>query len=1026
MDGSLSSSRYGPADRGDGSGDRGGGYGSYQNSNRRGRGRGRGGGGGGSRDNRRHHPYGGYGNHGTSNFRGGGRRGSRPPGNRYQSNQTTSIDPETAVQRQLAALVSRVGELKDHTPEHSSVGEGNDPQQRPIMQAVQKNISDLAAVLCSESNAPLFLKFDKDSQSPVVAASRLAALLVNCAATLPLQTPAYVALTLAVHRQAPPEFQGFADRCIDYTLAIVSQYFDQAIEQGDKACVSPLQHLLRYLALLGKANLVEGYDEEHMEDPTTVMGLLLILVKAAIRTGDKNTSILLRYCVLNTLPYVMTYIPRTLIATHILTPLEDDWQYASAFAPGVGAHALLLKSEQKEETEEDDDEDDDDDDDEENTSGQVCDTLQDLLRCVKAMVDDPEKHTRFTLVTDAPWSNDDMTDKIRLSFLTCKSIPAILSNSEVQRYVPYGWEGTVVFGRLPIFGSPAGMDDDELDEEDMEEAPPTNPYLQAYEKSYSLLDRYFLADAVRNCLICHQSAVTDAGVTRGSAKDTAQQIWSICHVLDATNEGTMGVEYIIVETLLSVILQSCDSHLLLGALYVSRVLLELVRAQPAVMPQALAVGVSNLFQLYLPSLVPCCRDNFATWLAFHLTNTDYQWPKAYWDHWASYVTETRNSRGDFVTYALELMGENLSSMETMVSTCLPSGSTLIDKLLKEENPIEDLSPIEKEVRERLWEKNEDPELLQGYIEEVEDSSSADGVWWRTQLVVRSLLKAVEKHRAQQVKQLLDASSASNGDDAMDADENEQNSKEDVLVVTTDSFVRYQGVIHAALQKDLQEQVITDDSQIVAGHAQLLGTIANLTNGNRVLLGGCLKCLLDYVIVEPKTVIMWLLGDGSPPTLHWWNLAVMAVRAGLDKVNENLGHNTGMIVDREGEDMEDDNGDSPETTRQIVCIKEFASPLITSVVNQICQKLSESEDPKKLTPIEVDLVEGLKRFVLASRVLIHDALTTSGGKPVKSNRAMELIISDFGLSGNTLSSSCRDQGSSSNGVEAIVAILEAMQ
>jgi hypothetical protein len=920
-------------------------------------------------------------------------------------------------------MVARVGELKD-PPEHLSTST-DDLQQRPVVKATQNNITDLAAVLCAEANAPLFLKFQSRSESTSIAdsAGPLATLLVNCAATLPLQTPAYVGLTLAVDQHAPEEFEGFASRCIDYTVSVVSQLFDQIIHGGDNSCISPLQHLLRYLALLGKANLVEGYNAEHIEDPTTMIGLLLILVKAATKTADTNTSIFLRSCILNTLPYVLTYVPRELLSIHILTPLEDNWQYASVFSPGIGAQALLLKGEQKEEGGDDEEDDDDDDEEEEDVSGQVCDTLQDLIRCVKMMVDDPDKTTRFTLFTDAPWNTDARTEKVRLSFLTCKSIPAILNDTEVNIARPYGWEGTVLFGRLPIFGSPGG-DDDGDDDDDVDDAVPINVHTQAYEKNFSLLDRFFIADAIRHCLICHQSALTDSGVTRGSAKDTAQQIWSICHLLDTSDEGTNGVEYILVETLLSLILQSFDSRFLLGRLYVSRVLLELVRAQPAVMPQAVAVGVSNLFQLYLPSLVPCCRDNFSSWLAFHLINTDYQWPKAYWDHWANYVTEKRNSRGDFVMYALELMGENLSSVGVMVSTCLPSGSALAMKLLKDDAPAGELSSIEQELRVRIWEKEEDPETLQAFLEEVHDETE-DASWMRTQLLVRSLLAAVEKHREQQRKQIRDALSASNSEDAMDAEENEQNSKEDVLVVTTETIVRYKTVIRACIEKDHSELEMDEEELVAAGHAKLLETVAAATSDNRVLLEGCLKCLLDNDIVEDKSVIRWLVGADSPPHLHWWNLAIMAVRAGIDKAVDVRGNNGVMMIDRAGDADGDEEGDAPETAKLVMALTEFAGPLVKATVVQVCQRLSDSDDPRRLTPVEADLVEGLKRFVVASRVLIYEALITSATKPTTASEAMELIISDFGLSGEALADSCRDSGSSSNVLEAVIAILGAM-
>ena len=33
----------------------------------------------------------------------------------------------------------------------------------------------------------------------------------------------------------------------------------------------------------------------------------------------------------------------------------------------------------------------------------------------------------------------------------------------------------------------------------------------------------------------------------------------------------------------------------------------------------------------LPTFIPSIRYSFSEWFAFHLTNTDYQWP--YWQHW---------------------------------------------------------------------------------------------------------------------------------------------------------------------------------------------------------------------------------------------------------------------------------------------------------------------------------------------------------------------------------------------------------
>jgi hypothetical protein len=1098
MDGELGSSRYGPQGGREGGGD-GGGYrgGGNDGGGHRGRGRGynrRGRGGGGRHhNNRRQHPYNNN-NNNSNRRRGGGGGGPRAPGNRFSSNTTTSVDPALAMQRQLAAMVSRVGELKE-PPDYTALpdDENAPPPMRAVMQAISKNIQDLATVLCGEANAGLFLKFEKAQEqeplsikaesdtmadetpsvvqaatiAPAAAAGPLAALLVNCAATLPLQTPAYVGLTVQVHRQAPADFAGFGNRCIDYVLHIVAEHVDRLLspqsDDDSKRCASEVLHLLRYIALLGKAGLIVGYDadEDELLDPassttttTTVFGLLVTLTKASVKAtasaSNAHAGILLRHLILSTIPYVLDYIPRMAVSTHIMAYFEDvdTTPYASAYAPGVGSQALLLKSEQKEEglqDDDDDEEEDDDDDDEDGAPAQVCDTLQDLMRCVKNMVMDEQK-TRFALLTDAPWEATSTAEPLRLVALahSSKSIGDILNDSQAGKHYLHGWEGVVVFGRLPIFGSPAEEDDDDNDDDDeMEqggEGATTNENLQAYEKGFTLLDRYFLADAVRNCLICHQSMVTDSGVTRGTAKDAAQQIWSICHVL-TPSEATesKGVEYIIIETLLSMILQSSDAHLLLSQLYISRVLLELVRAQPAVMPQALAVGVSNLFQFYLPSLVPSARDNFSRWFAFHLTNTDYQWPKAYWDHWATYVGKpTRNSRSDFCLYSLELMSENLSSMGSMVSTCLPPGSTLVNHFFSQDSDDTVVSEIEKEIRERIWDKNEDPDLLQVYIVDGLADAEKDCIWWRTGMIVRPFLQLVEKLQEQQKKQLMDAATA-NQEDSMDAasSSEDQGNDQDVLAVTTDTIVRYQSVLQAALEKDLQSHIedldqkgepsVTADGLMIGGVAHILDTMSKVTGGNRIMLEGCLKCLLDHDIVETKHVLTWLLGedrDKSEAVLHWWNLSTIAFRVGLNKVGERVAGEVGIVVDRG--DSEDAGGEDVEITRQITAIREFSSASIKNTVLLVFQKLGHGADPKKLTPVEVDLIEGVKRFVIAARLLVRDTLTSIGDKAIKMDRAMELVLSTyFGLSGRALATACSVDGASSTGIDMLVASLEAL-
>ena len=1031
MDGALSSSRYGQADRGEGS---------SREHHRHDR-----------RDRRRHHPYGGrergggggY-NHRDNRGRGGRPRQSKAPGNRFGGASTTSVNPQTAMLRQLGALLGKVGDVQDP------------PEGSTIVESINKNISDLALVLCSKDNAPKFLKFES-STGPMVRtdidmeaaapgapmlkaeeeAGALAHLLISTVSTLPLQTPSYAGLTLAVNELSPkPDFTGFAGRCVTYGMWQFSSDVDSLLLEGlseeqRSHTMSRLVHVLRYLALLGRLTIVLGYEDDDMtatarSQELTLAGLLHTLttasIKAATSLNQLPTACLLANLVLSTLPYVQGTISKEFVTEQLLEPLETNVlnpeTYKSTFAPGVGCKALLLKEEQ------DEGDDEDEEDDEEDESGQRCDTLQDLLRSVKRLVQSEEKATQFTLFTDAPWvglkapplaqlSQDGdvppgapMTytgEALRLSLSkSCISIPLLLSESDdgslqLQCIDLSG----IVFGRLPIFGSPPEDDDDEDEEanDDMETA--KNEQLLAYQKGFGLLDRYFLADAIRDLLISHQSHVSDAGLERGSAKEVAQQLWAISHLYTEK-----GVEYGIIEALLSLIMQANNE----GAyrnLFVSRVLLELTRLQPSVMPQALALAVSNIVSYYLPALVPTARDNFSRWFSFHLSNTDYQWPSGYWEHWAEYVTNgKRNSRGDFTVRTLSLMASRLSNVRSLVTDCLPHGSVLanyllvkdMDEALREDDAI--LS-IVRELEARIWEKNEDPDSLRAYMVGGELSETMEGAhfgaestdmdknWWRTGLTVRALLQPATRQHVQQREALQRALQPAE-DNAIEQDGYDA---EDVLMMLAENLVRYRPMLVATLARDAQsnkenadlrgETKASADEQLAIGGVYLLKQLENVLRYSRVLLESCTTCLVENQIVSGEAVMRWTLGDAGDDNgaislvERWWEFANVAIRigindalAGLDSQNEESG---GMVIDH-GYAEETCPSSESIASRRMNAIVQRNGLIMQYMAKRVCGLLHQSDEgKKKLTPDMVDMVEGLKHCVVATKTLVLSKL-----------------------------------------------------
>ena len=378
-----------------------------------------------------------------------------------------------------------------------------------------------------------------------------------------------------------------------------------------------LRLLLRYLCQLTKTGVLDdtignrGTDasfgvpaSNDVTSTVSMLDLLEIMVNAAVAAvagshsalngGDDatdsghmiNNAILLSSLVLGCIPYLVSTTPsgatnmddgsntnrNDWIRTTLIQPLEriivgnnnNSSTYQSDFVPGIGQKAILLKQEQIDDMGPDfkaDDDDDDDDDwnenEDEDASGQVCDTVQDLLRSVKQYMKDIDVSlssrenddnlnangnptTSFALLIDTPWmdlknavvvdnesmmeSNSnkyDIGEKVRLPSIVpiCKSFAILLSYIEEGRGIdisntPLLVQFTkndltgLVYGRLPIFGPPPNVDND--DDEEEEEDPTnmetvntmiTNDRLLTYQKGYSIVDRFFIGECIRDIIV---------------------------------------------------------------------------------------------------------------------------------------------------------------------------------------------------------------------------------------------------------------------------------------------------------------------------------------------------------------------------------------------------------------------------------------------------------------------------------------------------------------------------------------------
>jgi len=874
--------------------------------------------------------------------------------------------------QQVFSFVSRVGEFKNIRDSVEPDSEG--PQLRPVEATTAGNINDLVAVLCSEDKLDMLFKCQQSTTSIVKPEDRigkLGHLVISCAASLPLQTPCYAALTLAVNEQIKgSQWKGFAARCVECAVHYFVMDLDMILRTGNNVAQSAcrMKLLLRYLAILGKIGVVKGYEEglDHASDSNklTVFGLLSMLVETAKIAQERDAPATVAHLfitlALSTLPYVMEYVPQAAIGEWIINPVDALLQtYKSSFTPGTGCTSILLKKEQDDGDSDNEDDDDDDEEDDDN-SGQVCDSLQDLLRVSKNL----NGPTRFALPLDSPWkgltqrinSNEETgetevrpvsfsDETIYLSVQGCSSLRYLLVGEGEFKIFPFSLDG-VIFGRLPIFGSPPDPDDEEVESN---HGALKNEELEAFKERFGLLDRFFVADVLRDCLISFETSVNPTGLQLGSPKSVAEELLSVYHVFSGDN-SSQGMAYAVVETLFGLVAQSREQGRL-KHIYVSRVLLELTRLHPQLISPALAVAMTNLFEDYLPTLVPTARDNISRWFAFHLINTDYQWPSAYWQLLEPYATSAKlSSRGGFARRAIQVMVENVTDPSIVVLECLSSAKSLANEcfprkkiLIAQHSEESAVCKVEVEIDKRVWDQDENPAMLEEYLFGEELSSSLTGVkehWIKTKALVRVLMSPVKKIE----KGLTDAISKNEEEKILD----DTHESKDYYMLVANAIEKYSKIIIAILSKEAEQY-----GDIRHGESSILGEVEVIAYFNSNILRGLINCFLISSVVEGSSVVRWALNDfggGADVEIvsRWWVFAIDA----LQQSTNSVGGIDGMIVD----------GSAAETSD--TCARE---KMLTYTVKRVCSLLA-TKNGKRLDPMQVDLLEGMKSVAFKAKFM----------------------------------------------------------
>jgi hypothetical protein len=206
---------------------------------------------------------------------------------------------------------------------------------------------------------------------------------------------------------------------------------------------------------------------------------------------------------------------------------------------------------------------------------------------------------------------------------------------------------------------------------------------------------------------------------------------------------------------------------------------------------------------------------------------------------------------------------------------------------------------------------------------------------------------------------------------------------------------------------------------------LLQQVQIILSNSRTIMEGCIKCIFENELVDVRSVLRFLLDGKTKLVERWWEIASAVMRLALDKAVTNVDNSLGSLFVM---DVGNDDVDS-STPKRAAPLIAFMEPLTESLVCLVCDLLLSKQGgdlSKKLTPDEVDLVEGLKLVLLSSMSTLMNTLKTTGDINVKgvSESKGRALIEDSNMATSKLATLCRNKGSTP-ALDALVGILEAM-
>jgi hypothetical protein len=353
----------------------------------------------------------------------------------------------------------------------------------------------------------------------------------------------------------------------------------------------------------------------------------------------------------------------------------------------------------------------------------------------------------------------------------------------------------------------------------------------------------------------------------------------------------------------------------------------------------------------MPNLTPIARSTLASWFAFHLIHTDYQWPVSYWQHWEQDEDIWNSpSRKGFVKETLSRLVANTYSPKVVVQDCLPEQSQWVNELL---SPLpENSSPHNNETATMemdLQQRFANYESAEDVLKYLSESSEVTTMAKICAVVAALFLPATNDHRRQ-------LGTISGAEDTSE----ESGDAIDVSPLLIDQLKRY--------LPPLAKGLVVADAEVDKLQAEglLMEEIVKAAGWSDALFKRCLQFLVEHQLMDAKDIIRWQLkhcessstsGGGG----NWWDIVAFVIHLELRKTMLPAAKGAAGTVDYQSVVATETSGTNAAAAAANAFLEDTLRFLVTSVIQLVVSSERQAVG-HRLPRNQVSLVEGLKNVV----------------------------------------------------------------